>query len=587
MERIGIVIYKGGLSNDSIKHKRIIDMKLNNIWGYGQLFGYSGIEGVNRYYNDFIGTLTSKKIGIRFELKEWVKFIIPVSGRVKFNAVMSDFIDAETKDGKIFITFAENDTLVGYTPYKPKLTGQRKLSYVKTWNTDVYYNDTDAFGLKIREEGGLYKFCLHHSFCYTEARSGVNYYIDTDVEELKAKRYAYYADKPKCKDKRYERLYYKALSVNKVNVRTPEGKIPCMWTTPDRVPHRHCWLWDSVFHALAIVNYNAELAKNAIRAVISQQRKDGFMPHMSNPTDSSDVTQPQVLCWGVWEVYKKTGDKEFLRENVNALDKYLEWDKKNRDKNNNGLLEWLTEPDYTECKCGESGLDNSPRFDFDIEMDAIDFSTFAAHDAIYLSYIYDEIGKEDKANEWREYYNITKEKINELMWDEETGAYYDRCFDGTLTKVLTPASFLPMFANIPTKEQAAKMVKTLTNPELLWTELPLSTIAKNHPTYSTDMWRGGVWLNLNYFAIKGLMNYGYKDLAEELKEKTLAAVNKWYKKTGAIFEFFDSADKEIPYKCERKGKPSTPPDWRKHVHSIIDFNWSACFTLMFIQNELY
>ena len=220
-------------------------------------------------------------------------------------------------------------------------------------------------------------------------------------------------------------------------------------------------------------------------------------------------------------------------------------------------------------------------------MDAIDFSMFAAHDAIYLSYIYDEIGKEDKANEWREYYNITKEKINELMWDEETGAYYDRCFDGTLTKVLTPASFLPMFANIPTKEQAAKMVKTLTNPELLWTELPLSTIAKNHPTYSTDMWRGGVWLNLNYFAIKGLMNYGYKDLAEELKEKILAAVNKWYKKTGAIFEFFDSADKEIPYKCERKGKPSTPPDWRKHVHSIIDFNWSACFTLMFIQNELY
>ncbi len=131
------------------------------------------------------------------------------------------------------------------------------------------------------------------------------------MEELKAKRYAYYADKPKCKDKRYERLYYKTLSVNKVNVHTPEGKIPCMWTTPDRVPHRHCWLWDSVFHALAIVEYNEELAKNALRAVISQQRRDGFIPHMSNPTDSSDTTQPQVLCWGVWEVYKKIGDKEF------------------------------------------------------------------------------------------------------------------------------------------------------------------------------------------------------------------------------------------------------------------------------------
>ena len=46
-------------------------------------------------------------------------------------------------------------------------------------------------------------------------------------------------------------------------------------------------------------------------------------------------------------------------------------------------------------------------------------------------------------------------------------------------------------------------------------------------------------------------------------------------------------DEVYPYQCERKGKPPTPPDWRKQVHSISDFNWSSCFTLMFIQNELY
>ena len=48
-------------------------MKLHNIWGYGQLFGFSGLDGRNRYYNDFVGTLTREKIGIRFELKEWIK----------------------------------------------------------------------------------------------------------------------------------------------------------------------------------------------------------------------------------------------------------------------------------------------------------------------------------------------------------------------------------------------------------------------------------------------------------------------------------------------------------------------------------
>ncbi|MBR2320674.1 MAG: hypothetical protein IKA57_00890, partial [Clostridia bacterium] len=69
-------------------------MKLNNIWGYGQLFGYSGLDGQNRYYNDFIGTLTSRKIEIRFELQEWIKVYFPVKGRVKFNAVTGDMIDA-------------------------------------------------------------------------------------------------------------------------------------------------------------------------------------------------------------------------------------------------------------------------------------------------------------------------------------------------------------------------------------------------------------------------------------------------------------------------------------------------------------
>lgn len=562
-------------------------MRLNNIWGYGQLFGFSGIDGNNRYVHDFVGTLTSKKIGIRFELKRWVKVLFPIKGRIKFNAVMSDFIDAKTQDGDFFITFADCDTLVGYSPVKPVITGEKKLNYKKSWNVDVFYNDDDAFGVVLSQENGLYKFSIHHSLSDTEARSGANFNINADVEKLKEVRYDYYRKMPKCKDKRYERLYYKALSINKVNVHSPEGKIPCMWTTPDRVPHRNMWLWDSVFHALAIVNYNQELAKDCINSILSQIHEDGFMPHMMNPVDCSDVTQPQVIAWGVWEVYQKTKDLSFLKKHVGALDKYLTWDIKNRDKNNNGLLEWFTEPDSLICKCGESGLDNSPRFDFDNEMDAIDFSTFSARDASYLAKIYRELGNKERAKYWEDYFETLKDKINSLMFDDQVGAYFDRLFDGTLTKVLTPTSFLPLFAGIPTKEMASKMVKTLIDENLLWTELPLSTIAKNHPTYSNDMWRGGVWLNLNYFIINGLMKYGYDDLATELKEKTLFAVNKWYKKTGAIFEFFDSANKIVPYLCDRKGKARKVPDWRKQTHSIVDFNWSACFTLLFIQGELY
>ena len=160
-------------------------------------------------------------------------------------------------------------------------------------------------------------------------------------------------------------------------------------------------------------------------------------------------------------------------------------------------------------------------------------------------------------------------------------------FDGKFSKILTPSSFLPLFANIPTKEQAAKMVNILTDDKLLWSKVPLATIAQTHPAYSNDMWRGGVWLNINYFIIKGLKDYGYNDIANELLTKTLEMVNKWYKKTGSIYEFYDPEDSVAPYLCERKGKPINPPDWRKKTHSISDYNWSACFTLLFIQEEFY
>ncbi|MBQ9756777.1 MAG: hypothetical protein IJV99_04180, partial [Clostridia bacterium] len=529
-------------------------MKLNNVWGYGQLFGFSALDGVNRFNNDFVGTLTQKKIGIRFELTEWVKVFFPVKGKVTFNAITGDMIDAQTKDGQVFITFADCDTIVGYSPVVPEIITQKKWNYKKSIGVEVWFNSSDAITRLVREENGLYKFAICHSeAAYSLARAKAKEMIDCDVQALKNARYDYFAKLPKCKNKKYERLYYKALSVNKVNVRTAEGNIPCTWTTPDRVPHKRMWLWDSVFHALAIVKYNPELAKNAIRAVIAQRRKDGFIPAMMNPYSRGDLTQPQVLSWGVWEVYNETGDIEFLKENVSALEGYLTWDINNRDNNGNGLLEWFTEPEYTESKCGESGIDNSPKFEFDEEMDSVDFSSFLAHDADYLAKIYNELGDEKNAEKWQSVSDGIKQKINQLLWCEEDGVYYDRLLSGKFTKVLTPTSFLPLFAGVPTKEQAQKMVKTLTDENLLWTPVPLATVSKNHPMYSTDMWRGGVWLNFNYFIIKGLMNYGFSDVAEELKNKTLETIYKWYKKTGAIFEFYDPEDKVYPYQCERKG----------------------------------
>jgi len=561
-------------------------MKLNNIWGYGQLFGYSALEGKNNFYNDFIGTFTKRKVEIRFEFRKWMSVYFKHDD-ISFKSVMSDFIDGKSKNGNFFITFADCDTLVGYSSVLPVVNGMEELKTERINDIDVYYIDTDYLSLYSKQENNLYKFIIHHSISLGSIEEDILKYEDIDIESLKNKRYEYYLKMPKCKNPLYEELYYKALSVNKVNVFSEAGNIKHIFTTPDRVPHKNMWLWDSVFHALSFLTYNEEMAKDAINAVLSMQRSDGFIPHMMTPDYISDITQPQVLAWGVYEIYKKTNDIEFLKNNVDKLDRYLKWDILNRDKNNNGLLEWKTNPLNPKCKCDESGLDNSPRFDFDLEMDAIDFNTFLARDALYLSYIYKALNNKEKEVEWNNFYETIKDKINELMFDDKTNLYYDRLFDGSLTKVVTPACFLPLFASIPSKERAELMVKELLRSDLLYTPFPFSTISTKDPTYSTDMWRGGSWINLNYFIIKGLLNYGYTDLANEIKFKTLDGIKKWYKETGVIYEFYDSKNITPPIKCDRKGKQKEEPDFRDHMHSISDFNWSSCFTLLFIQDELY
>ena len=77
-------------------------MKLNNIWGYGHLFGFSGVDGRNRYYNDFIGTLGWKKLEFEFGGREWVKIYFPIKGKKSFRAITGDIVDAKTEAGDFF-----------------------------------------------------------------------------------------------------------------------------------------------------------------------------------------------------------------------------------------------------------------------------------------------------------------------------------------------------------------------------------------------------------------------------------------------------------------------------------------------------
>ena len=549
-------------------------MNLHNTYGYGQLFCFSGLEGETSRNDDFVGMFMEEPVTVRFHFDFAITLRLPFQKEVAFRAVLGDTLDGEG----VLMAFVDRRTVVGFSEVEPIVEAEGKVLRSKKGNVERIETESGVFYLTVEKGEGMYAF----TFSYGVENTVL--WTKEKLEKLKAERYAYFERMPKCKDEKYEKLYYKCLSINKENVYSPEGKIPCLWTTPDRVPHRFMWLWDSVFHAMAFAEYNIEMAKNCIRSILAMEEENGFIAHMQSPQGAiSEITQPQVLAWGVWSVYQKDKDKAFLEECVPALKKFLLWTMENRDKNHNGLLEWLTEFDYTECKCGESGLDNSPRFDFDVEMDAVDFSTYLSSDAKYLSMIYAELGDKENSEYFNDLHERTKQKINELLWHDEDGLYYDRLFDGKLTRVATPFSFWPMFAGLCSQEQADKMVKVLLDENRFWTALPVPTMPKDSEFFETDMWRGCSWLNINYFIMRGLQKYGYTKVAEELRERTLSTVYKWYQKTGNIFEFYDADDKICPFHLNRKGPQPEKYDYRVHVHSITDYNWSACFTILLLQ----
>ncbi|HIE50323.1 MAG TPA: hypothetical protein EYP85_01070 [Armatimonadetes bacterium] len=358
------------------------------------------------------------------------------------------------------------------------------------------------------------------------------------------------------------RTYYKSFSILRGNVETAQGQIKFTWATPDRLPHRHLWLWDSAFQALAYREISPTFAEETLKALLSGQRPDGFLAHCFRPDGTSDITQPPTLAWAVWEVYTRQPNHAFLEYCYPRLRDYLEWDFLHRDRNGNGLLEWT--------RGDESGMDNSPRFDGGCEFDAVDFNCFALREMEHLKRIAEALGLAEDTAAWRKRAQALRERIREFFWDQRDGFFYDRRFDGELVRVKAESGFLPLWAGAADVSQAETLVQHLRAEEEFWTVFPVPSVACNEPTYERNMWRGAVWINYNYLLAQGLDRYGFTALARELRQRTVEEIARWYERTGTVWEFYDPEGEASPADLPRKGT----------CGAIRDYGWSAA---LFVQ----
>ncbi|MBC7319294.1 flagellar biosynthesis protein FlgM [bacterium] len=563
-------------------------MLLPNIWGQGAIFAFSGLDGETSYKNDLVGTLLGDEIGILFHLKNRRKLVFNLPPTIKdidYKCVSSDIIIADFIDRRrdlklpFILIFSRRNLLVGETsnlmsPQVVLENGESIQVEEELW-LQVSEKEYTALCARAIEDEEI-KFAFSYSDNLQEAILLAKAGVEFDIEEEIDKKLAFFKRLPKINNinETVERTFYKCFSVLKANIMSGEGKINRLWTTPDRVPHRNMWLWDSVFHSFALVYIDPNLALSSIEAVLDTQLEDGFIPHMSSPYVSSNITQPPLLAWGLWRIFEKIKDKGILERNYCKLKKYVEWNLKNRDENRNYLFEWYIE-DNPLSRCGESGMDNSPRFDKATPLDAIDFSSFMANEARYLAMISDILNYRKEKIYWEDLYEKIKEGVDSLLWDDTDKFYYDRDFFGNLNKIKTVASFTPLFAGIADREKAKALIDHLLSRDEFNTEFPIPSVARSELSYSTDLWRGATWVNYNYLVILGLKEYGFKEIAEYIIDKTIREVSFWYKEEGVIFEYFDSSRNRSPAFLDRKGPCKKPYDIRRKIFPIRDYGWTA------------
>jgi glycogen debranching enzyme len=369
------------------------------------------------------------------------------------------------------------------------------------------------------------------------------------------------------------------------------------------------WLWDSAFHAIALLCVDPELAKQEIRCLLQGAQPDGFIPHMllwekqhhaaalrqysivlADPFYTATV-QPPVLARAIWRVFQSTKDLDFLREVLPPTLRFYRWLKAYRDPDDDQLIA-IIQPD-------ESGLDACPKYDLlmnmrDVPSDQVApllitnmqrlFSAYEAHredpgrllaldvfnwEDVMVNTIYADglqcLGglcraagyPPAEAAEFERRSRRVLAALEDKCWDERAGVFWDLYgYEEHRAHTLTFSSLFPLALDSLDRQMVRRLVEEhLLNEREFWLPYPVPSVAATEPSFDPEyrtnaIWRGPSWANVNYYLYWGLRSHGYRDIATELAKRTVQMVG-----VGGMREFFN------PYTADGYG--------------AVDFAWTA------------
>lgn len=392
----------------------------------------------------------------------------------------------------------------------------------------------------------------------SEAEDVLTYNVDRGLEAAEN----IYSRIPKLafEDPEHEATYWNAFSLMRQVMLPPEGESSHNYYVFSREP---TWGWGhggQVFHEsltmLAYVFMDPESAMNSQRVYMERQHDDGYINYRTGSylnevilTKGERTTSAPWYNWTNWEIYRQTQDRAFLADAYESGSDFYEWWLRNRDQDNDGLLEWGAHAVLESVRDGKVAVWDHVAWPANFE--AVDLNSMLVKEARSLAEMARVLGDTAAAAHWTAEADIRSRAINETFWDEETGFYYhvdrddhDFAFkQANDLKRQEIVGFLPLWAGVSDSEQTARLVGHLTDPTKFWRPHGIPSLAADDPYYDPmGYWNGPVWVEWQYLIFRGLLDAGYADEAAQLADRVIDHVAHHLKESHTFWELY-SPDK--------------------------------------------
>jgi glycogen debranching enzyme len=111
--------------------------------------------------------------------------------------------------------------------------------------------------------------------------------------------------------------------------------------------------------------------------------------------------------------------------------------------------------------------------------------------------------------------------MDEQLWHDDWSIYLDHDLRADeLIRTRAASGYTPLYAGVPSRERAARMVAGLETAGVpleqgAWA---LTSLRPDDPRFEPTLyWRGPIWPVMNWFLYRGLVRYGYDELAARVR----------------------------------------------------------------------